>query len=155
MSYWTPENIASVGVSGIETGFGYNYTVNRTTVKISIQYSYNRSYRIDDAQAEKMQLIYVPENMFNGSGRIVLGNFSGGITSSFTGKRYTTTDNSEFLPGYFLLNLNTGYSFRLNRSWFDLILRAENILNKHYEVIAWYPMPGRSFLFSVTYRFIK
>jgi iron complex outermembrane receptor protein len=153
MSYWTPENIASVGASGIETGLGYNYLMNRTAVRFSIQYSYNRSRDLDMKEGEDLQLIYVPEHQFNSSIRTTFRNFSGGLTGSYTGKRYTTTDNSEFLPGYLLFNVNTGYSFRMDRSFFELTLRAENLLNKQYEVIAWYPMPGRSFLFSVTYRF--
>jgi vitamin B12 transporter len=154
MSYWTPLNVASVASSGVEAGFGYNYTMNKTTIKVNLLYSWNRSNDLD-AEVENMQLIYIPENQFNGSVRTVFRNFSGGVTASYTGKRFTTADNSEFLPGYLLFNLNTGYSFSLDHNWFDLNLRAENILNKQYEVIAWYPMPGRSFIFSVTYRFIN
>jgi iron complex outermembrane receptor protein len=155
MSYWTPENIASVGASGIETGFGYNYVTNLTAFKVSMFYSYNRSENLDPEKEENMQLIYVPEHQLNGSIRAAYRNFSSSISGSFTGKRYTTTDNSESLPGYVLLNLGTGYSFRLNRSWLDLTFRVDNILKKQYEVIAWYPMPGRSCIFSVTYRFAK
>jgi len=151
-SYWIPENIASVGASGIEAGFGYNYLLNRTVVRVNLQYSYNRSRNLDAVEGKDMQLIYVPENQFNGSIRTVFRNFSGGLTGCYTGKRYTTTDNTEFLSGYTLFNVSLGYNFRIDRNYFELTLRAENLLNKQYEVIAWYPMPGRSFIFSVTYR---
>jgi outer membrane cobalamin receptor len=155
MSYWTPENIESVASSGIETGLGYSYRINRTLVKVNLDYSYNRSRNLAGSDWQGKQLVYVPESQFNGSLRAGFRNLSGSMTGSFTGKRYTNVDNSDYLPGYFLINLSAGYSFRAGSNQFDLNLRADNILNENYEVIAWYPMPGRSFILSVTYKFTK
>jgi iron complex outermembrane receptor protein len=120
---------------------------------MNIHYAFNRSRSLDIKESRQKQLIYVPEHQLNGSVRTVLRNFSAGLTGSYTGKRYTTADNSSSLPGYTLVNFNAGYSFRTGRNIFDIAFRADNLLNKQYEVIAWYPMPGRSFLLSLTWQF--
>jgi len=155
MSYWSPVNIASVGSTGFEAGFGYNYLINKTIVKVSLNYSFNRTRNLSDQEGKNLQLIYVPENQFNGSIRAGIRNISFGMTGSYTGKRYTTSDNTDYLPGYLLLALNTGYCIKAGSNRFDINFRAENLLDKQYEVIAFYPMPGRSFILSVTYKFSK
>jgi iron complex outermembrane receptor protein len=101
------------------------------------------------------QLIYVPENQFNSSLSLEYAGFNATFLTGYTGKRYTDTDNTKFLPAYLLNDVIAGFRIRPGANSFSFSLKANNIFNVRYEAIAWYPMPGRSFMFSVIYQFIK
>jgi vitamin B12 transporter len=77
------------------------------------------------------------------------------LISCYTGKRYTNTENTAFLPGYFITNASGGIRFGSGVNIFDLSLKLDNIFNSNYQTIAWYPMPGRSFLIAFIYQFNK
>ena len=119
-------------------------------------YSYTRAaYTEENSSNDGNQLIYVPVNMGNASIRTGYRNSYAGISAIFTGKRFTTVDNDRFLPGYTVTNIFIGYKASAGSNSFDLSIKAENIFNEGYEIIAYYPMPGRSFLLSFTYQFNK
>lgn len=56
------------------------------------------------------------------------------------------------LDGYVDQTLSAGHEFKFRQ--FSLNLRGEilNIGNAHYEVIKYYPMPGRSFRLSLDFK---
>ena len=154
-SYWTPVNIAKVNTSGAESALAFIYKMNGFTMKLNCEYTFNRSY-IVDANADVSsggQLIYVPVNMFNGGIKLIFRNFYAGCNTSYTGKRYTDADNLQYLPGYTVTHLVTGFTMNKGVHSFSMSFKAENIFGKRYEVVAYYPMPGRSFLLSVSYKF--
>jgi vitamin B12 transporter len=154
-SYWTPVNIAKVNTSGAESSLAFIYKMNGFTMKLNCEYTFNRSY-IADANADVSsggQLIYVPVNMFNGAIKLIFRNFYTGCNTSYTGKRYTDADNLQYLPGYIVTHLVTGFTMNKGVHSFSMSFKAENIFGKRYEVVAYYPMPGRSFLLSVSYKF--
>ena len=135
---------------------GSELNQDSTSLRFKLQYSLNLAHSIDDkSDTGYKQLIYVPENQLNVSLGIDYGSFYATFLTDLTGKRYTETDNSKYLPAYMLSNLIAGFRLKPGVNSFNFCLKAENIFNVRYESIAYYPMPGRSFMFSVTYQFIK
>jgi vitamin B12 transporter len=155
-SIWSPLNISKVAASGVETGFGIGVRSNRTSLRLKLQYSLNYTHSLDgQASTDFRQLIYVPQNQLNLSLGIDYGNLYATFLTDFTGKRYTESDDSKYLPAYILNNIITGFRIKPGVNSFIFCLKAENIFNVRYQAIAYYPLPGRSFMFSVTYQFIK
>jgi vitamin B12 transporter len=148
---WTPQNISEASTNGFESDIEVVYKLGRLSARVNALYAYNRAFTEVSSNSTRHQLIYVPLNHLNAGLRTGIGSLYAGITTSFTGKRYTTADNDHYLPGYTLCNFLTGYNFRSRKSLFDFTFKAENIFNVSYEVMAYYPMAGRSFLFSITY----
>ncbi len=153
----TPKNIRSVSSNGFETSYhgrfykdmfvvDANYT-NGSSIKRSEEY-------VGDPTTNN-QLPFIPEEMMN-IGITVRQEFDesiitqAGLTIShqFIGYRFTTEDNSNFLPGYRLTDANVRFKVHLGRVFMNMKFEVENIFNQEYQIMPAYPMPGRSYRFS-------
>jgi vitamin B12 transporter len=72
-----------------------------------------------------------------------------------TGKRYLTVDNSDYLPGYMLNNIITGFRLKMKGNTFDLNFQIDNIFDVNYQTIAFYPLPGRSYSLKLLIQILK
>jgi iron complex outermembrane receptor protein len=95
--------------------------------------------------SQNKQLIYVPIHNFSTSLQIQYRHFYIRSIHSFTGVRYTTTDDSQSLPGYYLTHLEVGKDFYFSHQQIGLSFRVNNITNSQYQVVDQRPMPGRSY----------
>jgi iron complex outermembrane receptor protein len=148
-SYWTADNIRSVRTSGLETSFSLGYSRGKLASGLTGNYSFTRAVNLSSAPGENIsagnQLIYVPEHQGNCTMVAGYGWFQASWVLTYTGRRYVTADNSDFLPGYVLNNLTAGCRFTTRATLLSLTCGVENIFNTSYQAIAHYPMPGRSF----------
>jgi outer membrane cobalamin receptor len=154
--YWSPSNISKAQSSGIEGNAGITYTSNDIRLRIFAKYAWNHAQIIKSLESDFIkgkQIVYVPENMLNAGIRTVYKKFYMTLLSCYTGKRYTNADNSASLRGYLINNVSTGVKIGSGKSSFDLSFKADNIFNVSYQTVAWYPMPGRSFMLSFIYQF--
>jgi outer membrane cobalamin receptor len=158
-SYWTADNIKSVNSSGLESSFSMNYSENRFAAALSANYEYTKattssSGTANDASIGK-QLIYVPENQANCSFRMNYSFLYASWIVTMTGKRYLTVDNSDYLPGYMLNNIITGFRLKMKGNTFDLNFQIDNIFDVNYQTIAFYPLPGRSYSLKLLIQILK
>jgi outer membrane cobalamin receptor len=156
--YWSPSNINRSNSSGAEANFSLSYVNNSFKIRLITKYALNRAIIIrsqDGEEALGKQIIYTPEHLFNAGIRTGYKNYYLSWMSCFTGKRFTKADNSDYLSCYFINNISAGIKFPLGKNSFDINLKADNLFNVNYQTIAWYPMPGRSFLFSIIYQFTR
>jgi vitamin B12 transporter len=73
---------------------------------------------------------------------------------AYTGYRFVTTDESEYLLPYNTHNLFASYTLRAKSNHALLsTFKINNILNKSYESIIGRVMPGRNFSVGFQYRF--
>lgn len=148
-SYWTPENIGHVNTSGVESAL--NITLSGKTCKASFSAGYTLTRAFDrDADnvpyiQERNQLPYIPANQSYGRLRFDRKSLYSALITNFTGRRYITTDNTQYLPEYIYSDMILGGKIVWGRATFDLSLGIENIFNIRYQVMAYYPMPGRAF----------
>jgi iron complex outermembrane receptor protein len=157
-SYWTADNIQSVNTNGLETSLAFDYLLNKTRSGFKAGYSLNRA--VSDAASgsdlsNDNQLIYIPLHQFNASLRVSSGKFYASWVADYTGKRYITADNSKFLDGYLLNNLNTGVKLRIKSTFIDLNFSIDNIFSEDYQTIAYFPLPGRSYNIRFLVQLIK
>lgn len=61
-----------------------------------------------------------------------------------TGSRYTNADNTDSLPGFLLLDLGCSFSPRAGPLRTALRLGVRNLLDRQYQVMKDYPVPGRT-----------
>lgn len=155
-SYWSPVNAFSVNINGAEALLSIKSKLGKLKYSFSGNYTLNHSvYGHESDEKKGKHLIYIPDQQ--GGVTIKISRsflyFSSGI--SYTGKRYTTVDNDTYLKGVFLADAEAGIKIEKLKNSIDLKFSAENILNNSYELIAYYPMPGRWFRFTVNYRFVR
>jgi vitamin B12 transporter len=158
LGYWSPSNIGKANSSGAEGNINLTYIISPFNLRFNAKYALNRSHLINSVQGEASnsdQLVYTPEHLFNAGIRSSYKRYYLSWMSCFTSKRYTTADNSDYLPGYCLNNLSAGIKFGKGTNYFDINIKTDNLFDVNYQTIEWYPMPGRSFMFSIIYQFIK
>jgi iron complex outermembrane receptor protein len=141
-SYWSAFNIQNAITKGIETSATLTYKTGNIISVLKAGYSFTRATY---SRESGKQLIYVPQNMANGSLRVRYGMFYSAWLTNMTGLRFTTEDNSDYLPAYTISSLSLGIERSLGWGKLDLSLDIDNIFNVAYENIAYYPLPGRAF----------
>jgi len=156
--YWTPSNISKTSSYGAEGNLSLSYIINYLNIRFIAKYAWNKAETIKsengDVAAGK-QIVYVPENLFNAGIRAAYKCYYFSWMDCFTGKRYTSADNSEHLPCFLLNNVSAGVRIGSGKNMFDINLKVDNLFNINYQVIAWYPMPRRSFNLTIVYQFNK
>jgi iron complex outermembrane receptor protein len=157
--YWEAGNIGKIVTSGLESGLDVNYTVQRFNVRFNAGYAFTKAaiegVKTDYEKFSGNQLVYIPENQINALLRLSWQHLYSIFTASYTGKRFLTADNSQYLPQYSVSDLTLGTKLNAGNVSCDLGFLVENLFNASYQNIAYYPMPGRSFLVSIVFQFKK
>ena len=81
-----------------------------------------------------------------------------GYSSTAQGKRYSMAQNTNeyLMKSYMEHSLSVSRLLHISKSYdLTLQLTVNNITNKQYEIIKYYPMPGRSFLATVMVELFK
>ncbi|MEN8251797.1 MAG: TonB-dependent receptor, partial [Bacteroidota bacterium] len=157
--YWSPENIKEVDAYGMEASGDIRHKIRGASIKWMANYALTRSINqtgLDsfDRSVGK-QLAYVPVHKASFTALTNIKSWSFVMNASYTGKRYTTADNEEFLPAYTLLNLRIAKSFRWNKYQVNGCLSANNVLNTQYQSIENKAMPGINFSAGITINYHK
>jgi vitamin B12 transporter len=154
---WSAENVSSVNVTGIEGRAGAERPVNKGNINAYINYAFTRSVvassDLPDDPSKGKQLIYIPLHVLNinmnGGWKFVRA----GITAAYEGRRYTTSDNSEWLPESFLADGNLGAVLKINKAMITVDLKVNNIFNTSAESVQYYPMPLRTYTLKMKLTF--
>jgi iron complex outermembrane receptor protein len=158
-SYWTPHNIQSVDSKGIS---GYS-DVKLTLRKVEFQ-ALTTAQMVHSAPIKETanspfvkgrQLMYVPRYTANQSISAAFKGFRFILQASYTGERYTSTDNHSKLPSFFLLNLSAEKQFSVKEMATTAYFRINNITQTEYQVIAWRAMPLQSFQVGFSMQFTQ
>ena len=158
-SYWTPHNIQSVDSKGLS----WHSEVRFETKKIKLQafstaqmtYSAPMKSTAYSPYVEGRQLMYIPRFTANQSFSAAFKGITVILQGSYTGERYTSTDNHSKLPGFFLLNLSAEKQFEVKEMSTTAYIRINNITQTEYQVIAWRAMPLQSFQIGFSMNFTQ
>jgi len=132
---WHPTNIGSTTVNGIELE-------NRINLTDNLQAGVNYSFMLAKDDKTNKFLIYQPENKVDFSLKYTgLKGFSVEIKGQFTGLRFDNAENTTKVKPFFVLGLSASKKIGSNFTYF---ISMDNLLNRKYQVILDYPMPGFS-----------
>jgi iron complex outermembrane receptor protein len=143
---WKPQNVKEVRAYGIESRVELGKTIGHFSLDIQAAYSLSKSINEStESTGYGQQLPYVPVHKGIITAKAAFSHAFIEYTQSFTGNRSPVEDNSETLPAYSLGRLIAGYQLIIRRYDLDFFFRLENIWDISYEVVQYYPNPGRSF----------
>ncbi len=148
-----PENIQKVWSRGLEFEGSLDARFNAVLLGLNSGYTYSRSTNqilqgSNDASYKK-QLIYMPEHRFFVNANVTYKKFLFSYNHTFTGIQYVSSDNLETLPAYGLGNVSLQKAFALSKQNLAAQFEVLNIWDVEYQSNLYYPMPGRSFKFSL------
>jgi iron complex outermembrane receptor protein len=157
--FWSPVNVMQVNPKGLEFSSDITIQNRYISTKLGTAYTYtastiSQSYT-NNSQERGKQLMYVPLHSWVAYGNIEINAMTLGANLSYTGYRYTSNSNTDWLSSYALLNLIAAKSINWNRTNFQVSGRVNNILNKSYQNTEYRPMPGRNFQVSLQITYSK
>ena len=154
MFVWRSVNLARTDGYGLDLMATLSYHLNtQHTVALLLNYSLQHITNTTNRESQyyDYQIAYTPVH----SGSITTtwsnpwANLS--LTGSGMSDRYTTNEHSEgtHLDGYTEWNITLSRELQLKKGTLRLQGSVLNIFNKQYDIVAHYPMPGRSFRIGV------
>jgi iron complex outermembrane receptor protein len=118
------------GTANLRTGFTYTLTDART--------------RTDpDAPSYNEPLRYVPRDQFKPYATFAWGPVALDLNARYTARRPVTSDGSQYLDPYALLDAQLRLSHSISGLRGELSLKLENALNTDYQSVGGRPMPPR------------
>jgi iron complex outermembrane receptor protein len=153
-SYWSVENAQEVWSRGVEITGEQSVNINMITLLFGESYTYSKSTNEKQLSyldaSYKKQLIYTPLHRLTVRTGAYYEGFNLTLKGNYTSEVYSTKDNLQSLPGYFILDMILSKTFMPDtRCPVTLQMNVNNILNKEYQVIPYRPMPGINGLLTV------
>jgi vitamin B12 transporter len=155
---WSMTNLGKVDITGLdlttETGIQLS---DKTQLKIGGTYTYQRALDVTTPGGEtyKHQIPYTPR--VSGTGQIGIQSpwIDVAYALVWSGARYAGYQNyaENRLQGYSDHSISASHKFKLNKLALLLKIEVLNLLNENYEIIRYFPMPGRSFRATVNFKF--
>ena len=155
---WKMMNVSKVKTSGLDLNCVIECNISEL-IKLNITSSY--SYMSAKNRTNKSsvlwgaQIPYTPRNSGNGTAEIKTKYFSLGYSVVATSKRYYSDINiaQNEIPGYVDHSIWVEKQLKIRKNNITLRADAINLSDKNYEIIRFFPMPGRNYRFSVSYKY--
>ena len=163
LAVWSMRNLGSVEIKGIDvTGNVSLQPCEKLRINLSGNYTYQQALDVtnsdpasEEGRTYKHQIAYTPR--VSGSGQVGIETSWVNLSYSFlfSGKRYAVGQNiaANRLDSYSDHSISASRDFRIKKVTTSLSVETLNIMNKNYEIVKSFPMPGRSVraTFSVRY----
>jgi len=155
----TPMNIRKVWSRGAMTHSDFCLMFRKIHVYLFSVTSYvlstiEKEYSEQNTAILGRQLIYTPRYTFNHSLLFEVGVIRTGIRHHYEGYRFTTTDNTRWLMPFHLWDISL-YATIGKKNRVTLGAELQNITNTRYSLISGYPMPGRIWMITASFLFLK
>ena len=161
MFVWSMRNVGRVSMTGVDISASYSgKAAGWLRLRAGAKYSYQYAVDVTDPQAKnyRHQIAYTPRHCGSGSLVMEMPWFNAGYTVSAVGERFTLSQNTSAYrtDSYWdhALSINRELDFGKRHVW-RLLLSAEalNLAGVNYEVIKYYPMPGRHYRLTITIKY--
>lgn len=154
---WSPQNLKQVWSRGGEAEIGLRIPFEKWQLRYHGTFNYVLSTNTqtgfaNDGALDK-QLIYVPRITQQHQVTATFSSYYIGYLHSYTGLRFTATDNTQWLNDYIIGTLVAGKEFKWKQYALVLTAQVNNLFNTTYQAVADRPMPGRNFLTTITIKF--
>ncbi len=149
---WSPINKRRTRSRGLEVSLEGRQRVSSLRFRYYVGYTFTdaRDRSAPDAPSFNRPLRYVPRELARG--HLVAGwkGVQAGGWLQYVGRRYVTTDGTQFLSPYLLLTVTLEASVPFSRGGLHIKGAIQNLLNTDYEVVQGYPMPPRHGTITIT-----
>lgn len=142
---WSPINILHVWSRGMETNTEVAYKNNNFKALVNVLTNYILSTSLPANGNEYRQMLYVP--MYSGSAIIGLEYKKWVLRAAYTytGYRYLSSDNYNYLTPYTLVDLRVAHTFICKTILLNIFAEVNNLFDENYQSITQYGMPLRNY----------
>ncbi|WP_025762776.1 TonB-dependent receptor plug domain-containing protein [Dyadobacter tibetensis] len=161
-TYWNPskryfvENLQQVLAQGIELDADWKWQMDNWALGATGGYAYTHStqekaYDAYSGDVVGKQLMFVPRHQAHLSAYLQSKLTRLTVYYKAASRQYTTFDNTDFLPGYGLINVIGSTKFSLGQMWLGVQMQINNLSNTYYLNVRNNAMPGRNYALSLTF----
>ena len=155
---WKMQNYGKVHITGVDVTLATAIPLGKSVnLNLSGNYSWQKALDVTNPEAKnyKHQLPYTPEHNGNVSATLEMPWVNVGYTVTMVGKRYFLAQNIEAnrIDGYSEHTATLWREFKLGKCGLRLQAEIINLTDAQYDVIKYYPMPGRSWRLTGTFNF--
>lgn len=156
---WSMQNIGETKIIGLDIAARATYTYSAWRVNLYSNHNFNSSVDVTSTESVTYnnQIPYTP--FYSGSNGVSVDykkiSFSSNVLIS--GFRYSLNENiyANYLPGFTDLNIGLSRKFDFKKNRLTADIKVMNILNKNYQVIRSFPMPGRYYQLRLIFKSIQ
>ena len=146
---WKMQNYGKVKIYGVDiTASAGTNALENVNINLSANYSWQKAIDVTDSNAKnyKHQLPYTPEHSGNVALTFEMPWVNVGYSAGMVGKRYYMAQNikANEIDGYCEHTATLWREFSIKGASLRLQAELINLTDAHYEVIKYYPMPGRN-----------
>lgn len=152
---WSMRNIGKVDIRGIELQAQFQTKIfSPLNYLFSCNYTYQHAKDISvrGSSTYNRQIAYIPFETFSTLSSLSYKNLSFNYNLLYNGFRYVLDENiySNMIPSWWISDISTIYEIEVRKYLLQIKGEISNLLNKQYEVIRSFPMPGKTFSISLT-----
>mgnify|MGYP006294693147 CR=1 FL=1 len=144
--YWRPVNVGRARTRGLEASVqGGHELPAAITFRGGLTYTWTdaRNRTDPDAPSYGAPLRYVPRTQWKAHSTLARGPLALDLHARYIGRRYVTSDGSQSLPPYTLVNAQLRLSHEILGLHAELTVALDNVLDTTYRSIGQRPMPPR------------
>ncbi|WP_027420145.1 TonB-dependent receptor plug domain-containing protein [Crocinitomix catalasitica] len=154
---WSMQNIGETEIKGIDFSAFLSTRLRKVLFVLSTSHSFNQTIDITDENNSTFghQLPYTPQYTTSNGMSISIKGFALSVNALYNSFRYSLNENiySNLLPAFSDFNLGLSKELNWNSSKVFISLKCMNLLNKNYQIIRSFPMPGRYYQAQIKYSF--
>ena len=151
---WKMANFGKVHMHGVDITAATEIALfKRSTLSLQATYTFQKTEdRLPKSPSYGRQLPYTPQHSGNGSVLLHLPWFNIGYTVLTQGERWSMAQNTPQyrLKSYWEQSVTLSRDVQLRHVVLHLQASLQNLTDEQYEIIRYYPMPGRHFVASAT-----
>ena len=148
---WAPYNIGKVRSAGFDAAAGFAHE-GEWDYSLDLKYSYQSAVdRTPDSYSYGQQIPYIARHVVVLSGNVTWNSWT---AQALWQMRAGRKDGTGDLPDWNTLDVNLAKPLTMRKAGTVLLkITTRNLLDCRYETVSGYPMPGRSFMAGVEYKF--
>lgn len=160
---WSMVNLGKVDIKGVDATASLSLQpLQKLRINLSGNYTYQRALDVTNPDPDtpegkvyKHQIAYTPRVSASGQAGIETPWIHLSYSFLFSGKRYMLGQNisENRLDSYSDHSLSASRDFNIRNITASLNLEVLNLMNRNYEIVKNFPMPGRSFRVTVGVRY--
>ena len=148
---WLPFNVGKVQALGADIMAGFDFSKGHWTASFTGRYGWQKAVdKTPDSYTFDRQIPYVARHSAFLQGSLAYRGWTLGARWNLKAGR---VDGSGNMPDWNTLDVNFLKDFPVGSTLIGVFVSARNLLNKRYDIVSGYPMPGRNFTGGASFRF--
>ncbi|RYE05024.1 MAG: TonB-dependent receptor, partial [Sphingobacteriales bacterium] len=154
---WSVENIGNVEIKGADVNIQSSWKIRALELGAGINYTWQKAVDVTTMAVVSYarQIPYTPEHSGSLLFAATLDKLTMNYSFIYTGERYNQKANIpvNYVEPWYTHDISLGYLAEIARSNVRFGIEVNNLLNQYYDVIANFPMPGRSYRLTLNFNY--